>query len=76
MFSSFEAEPCVLVMVRVGSSHIDDVDILVFGELFIRAVCGNLAWDFEFLDELFGSIGRGRGRNCLDFVLDVRDIAC
>jgi transposase len=39
VLASLESEHSILVVVRVGSSNVDDIDILVGNQLFIRSVC-------------------------------------
>lgn len=59
VLAGFQAKYGVLVVVGVRSSDVDDVDILVFDQLFVRPVCGSALRNFAILEEPLSSIGGG-----------------
>nr|POE89848.1 hypothetical protein CFP56_20317 [Quercus suber] len=75
VLARFEAEPHVLVVVRVRGRDVDDVDVGVLDELFIAAVGFGGVRSSHFLQECSGPIAGGGGCGGDDRVFDVFDVA-
>ena len=73
VFACEEAQHSILVVVGVRGGDVDDVDVWVFDELFIRAVSGRGGRAFACVEELFGAGGGRRGGGRSDGMFYIRD---
>ncbi len=55
MFARLKTQHGILVVVGVRGGDVDDVDVWVFDELFVRAVSGGGRGTFASFEELFGA---------------------
>ncbi len=55
MFARLETQHGVLVVMGVRGGDVDDIDVWVFDELFVRAVSGGGRGTLAGFEELFGA---------------------
>ena len=71
VFAGLQTEHHILVMVRVRSGDIDDVDVRIRNELLVRAISLCTAGRADVLEELLGTVGAGGRGGGNDRVNDV-----
>ena len=65
----------MLVVVRVRSANIDDVNVCVMEQVGVTTIGFGRRWSAYVVQEFLGSLSRVLGCSCGDLMFDVGDIA-